>query len=385
MKSQSRCARAGLAIAFGIGSLVFSSQAASAEVPRSPIGCALSSPTTGFFAGSTDEAIAAASGVPGPPRGGVVDHWDGPVRPIVTVQRTGSTPYNGFIPLKLTVDGLPINATIELAASVVTPTRSFVDTTVIEVRNGVAYYGYCLGESTLGSDVRITFSVVDDDTFLPSSASPRIYRMTDLPTPSMTFEPGPFVAATGEFVVGVKVSDFPFVNHLPVHMIIRSGDGRVTLAEKFSGVTNGVSTIPYRLDAAAGSALSISTAIYASDFVKGAGAPVRKTAISAGRVLAYSLPSGTTMKRKGLLVVATSEMLPGDQKFYLNVVADGRSFVFPGKFEYGRSGVSGPGVHFDYALPEAMVGKSARMTISNPMSAQFLAGSSSARTYTLVK
>lgn len=324
--------------------------------------------------------------------------------PLISVARGSKWPYNAVIPLTLTVDGAPLNGQVTLGVAVTTPGGSRIDSDQIDLVDGQAFYVFMSEDGDpIGQTVTMRFFVEEDDNFLSSSTSTRTYELVDLPAPVLTFRPDPIIRHVGAFKVGITVPYVPEEAMPDVCVRLDLGDFKFTTNVTW-GTTlcgepqNGMVSLDYDISMfrKAPPVITSYTArtealTFDTDFTNASSLPYRYSTTSAEWPISYALPATKTLRRSGTLVIPTSTPGPEtdmDNPFYLDVVVDGRSFRFVGRYGYWQTQPSSrpvPGVRFEYSLPQSAVNKSARVVMSNPLGLKYSAASSSPRSYQIVK
>lgn len=316
------------------------------------------------------------------------------VRPVISVEAGSKLPYKGV--KTLTIDGAVVGSQLNLGVAVTTPDQTWIDVEPVWINSehNIIYFDHDFDPALLGKQIKLTFFIEEDEAHLPSSTSPRIYTVVDRPTPVITLISDSVQSAEGVLVVGVQVTGYPFVENLNAHINVEPGpnfsnpDEHLRRNLKPQG---GQILYPYSFRSYKGSTHKMWAWVDDSGYTKAADMGVRSITFSNEAVATYTLPSGTSLRRAGTLRAATSVSMFDFPvvRFLLTIVVDGQTFQFPGVYDVrpipGRPAVTEGGVYFDYSIPDDLVGKKAKVTVSHKMSMTFAAGSSSPRIYEVVK
>lgn len=303
------------------------------------------------------------------------------VRPHISIPSGTTVPYSGIIEIKLTANGKPLNGEVHFGATFSSTYGGLVMDGPVLVEDGLLIFVYEFEGVPIGTQVTITYWTLENSQFLASSTKPRNYEVVRLPQPMIT--PPHTYALPQKGHIKIKI-DIPYIANtdgFPLTLIMY-GKSYSVLSTVRSEVKNGYVTFPFDVSKYVGNQLSWDVVAEATPFTR---EKKFRTASFVSRELTahYAFPRRTQLAREGWIDIPVSGVGPEHvhgTRYVLNIEVDGQLYEFYGSYlEEHRAARVG------YELPEAMIGKTAKVSFYNLTSPYLRSTSVTPRNMEVVK
>lgn len=303
------------------------------------------------------------------------------VRPLISIPSGTTVPYAGIIEIKLTSNGQPLNGEVHFGVTLSSIYGALVIDGPVSVDDGLLTFVYEFVGVPIGTQVTITYWTLENSQFLASSTKPRNYEVVRLPQPRITPPHTQALPQKGHIKIKIDIPYIANTDGFPLTLIMY-GKRYSVLSTVRSEIRNGYVTFPYDVSKYVGNQLIWDVVAEATPFTR---EKKFRTASFVSRELTphYAFPRTTQLSREGWLDIPVSGVRPEfllNAGYVLNIEVDGQLYEFYGWYleEYRAARVG-------YELPEAAIGKTAKVSFYNLTSPYLRSTSATPRNMEVVK